>query len=179
MLAPKRLCLALTLLVLAFAAAAPARAAIINATIDFSATGFFTPAPVDPVIGSISITFDNAADISQTATGVTLNSINITFDPSDLAFIYDQSLDILYIGGTISGVTAIAAGFYDFALRIDDVSTAPDLTTFLYAQDAGGVFDANSITFSFGPLAVPEPSALALLAGGALAGGLIRRRKRA
>src|SRR5262250_633176 len=55
--------------------AAPANAAMITETIDFTATGFLASAPVNPVTGSFTITLDPAVLI-QRATTVTLNTLN-------------------------------------------------------------------------------------------------------
>jgi hypothetical protein len=66
--------------------ALPASAATVTQTIAFSATDFFAfgayPVPVDPVSGSITVTYDPSIEVQFVTTGVTLNGINIPHDTS-------------------------------------------------------------------------------------------------
>jgi hypothetical protein len=57
--------------------AAPASAAIIDATYSFTASGFEPGAPADPVIFSFWVRFDNSADIPLGVSGIspTLNGM--------------------------------------------------------------------------------------------------------
>jgi hypothetical protein len=55
---------------------APARAATITDIINFTASGFEPRAPIDPVIGSFTITLDSTVD-NLAGTSVVVNSINI------------------------------------------------------------------------------------------------------
>jgi hypothetical protein len=55
---------------------APARAATITDIINFTASGFEAGAPVDPVIGSFTITLDPTVD-NFAGTSVVVNSINV------------------------------------------------------------------------------------------------------
>src|SRR5262249_12053290 len=60
-------------------------------TLIFSASGFTPTAPVDPVMGSITLTFDPTVSVNtDTATGITLDSLNINADlvGSQLVFQY-------------------------------------------------------------------------------------------
>ena len=56
---------------------AAAQATIINGAFFFTATGFGTGAPVDPVIGTVTYSFDNAANFSNVTTGVMVTNLNI------------------------------------------------------------------------------------------------------
>src|SRR5215510_9584182 len=70
-----------------------ASAATITETIDFTASGF-TPsgAPVDPVIGSFTITIDPTMSILE-GTTVSLGNLNIT--PSTIAPFFNYTATIL------------------------------------------------------------------------------------
>ena len=62
--------------------AGPANAATITETINFTASGFGAGAPVDPVMGSFTITLDPTVDtpfsVPPVGTTITLNNVNIT-----------------------------------------------------------------------------------------------------
>ena len=66
-----------------------ANAAMITETINFTATGFLAGAPVNPVIGSFTITLDPAV-LVQRATTVAFNEVNIT--PSAIPPLFDYIL---------------------------------------------------------------------------------------
>jgi len=67
---------------------ASAKAATITETINFTASGFQPPgAPVDPVMGSFTITLDPTVDTSF-ATTITFNNVNITLGASAPFFFY-------------------------------------------------------------------------------------------
>jgi hypothetical protein len=58
---------------------------------DFSATGFEAAgAPVDPVTGSFSVTFDNATDLTDVTSGISLTGLNISLGSAP-AFTYSQT----------------------------------------------------------------------------------------
>ena len=62
--------------------AGPVSAATITETINFTASGFGAGAPVDPVMGSFTITLDPTVDtpfnVPPVGTTITFNNINIT-----------------------------------------------------------------------------------------------------
>lgn len=63
-------------LLLTLAMAPLASAATVTDLVTFSASGFSAGAPVDPVVGSFTITFDPAVSVTDAST-ITLNSLNI------------------------------------------------------------------------------------------------------
>lgn len=145
-------------------AGAPANAAIINVNSDFAANGFGPGAPVDPVTGTFSVTFDNSSSILNSVSGVTA-SLNIPVDV--IGFNYDPDFDILNVGGLFGGVDRILFSTNDFVLIVTGVSTAPAFGGFSYTQTSETTFfstESGSLT----PAAVPEPFSLTLL-GAALA----------
>jgi hypothetical protein len=167
-------------------AAAPASAAIISNTYNFTASGFTTfsgsatpAAPVDPVTGSFSVTFDNTVTVDNVTSGITQNALNIALG-STLAFSYVANVDMLMIGGLQTNVSGILNGSDDFLLVINGVSTTPVFTTFGYTDaefpDVAFLASTGSVTVG-AVVAVAEPGTLALF-GAALAGlGFIRRKR--
>jgi hypothetical protein len=177
----KRTLACAVLLAAGSAAPSPARAAIVSWTLDFSASGLGPGVPVDPATGVISITFDNAADLPQTTTGVNLVSSNFTLG-SPVAFRYFAAVDTIQFGGTANGVGGIQTLNFDFLLTVEAISTVPVFDEFVYSfGDPSGFSDFTStgfIEFEPGPgVAVPEPVAVSLFGAGLIGLALTRRRR--
>ena len=179
------------MLIVAFAAmsvVAPAKASLITETIGFTATdftGFAVGPPIDPVIGSVTLTFDSAVAATDTSTGISLNSLNITlasgigydYFPVGSAFFPDE----LIIGGLVHDVNGIDAAFADFALVIGDATSKdPQFLQLAYSQPTAftGIYETSTGSLKVQSSAVPEPGSLTLFASPLLM-LILRRRLRA
>ena len=160
---------------------ASAHAAPITLNFVFSATGFDAPgAPVDPVTGSFSVTFDNATELIDVTSGISVTSLNIALD-SVPAFTYVLGLaNFLSIGGLVAGADGVITGIDDFTLFIELTRTGTPISAgFFYSQTASGVFFASTVILTPSqPTSIPEPACLTLLGLGLAGMGARRWRQR-
>jgi len=153
------------------------RAATINLAVSFTATGFSSGAPVNPVTGSFHLSFDPTHVYVADSHAVTNLSLNINFGDSVL-FTYAPILGGS-IGGAHLGALVVGKGTDDFRLV---VSPLLHLTAFTYSQiGLGKNYSTTHMTFNVVPIsATPIPASLIMLltALGALGGvGYLRGRK--
>jgi len=174
--------------------AAPVDAAVITRTYDFTVnnvhdqTGNNVPAPVNPVFGSFTVTFDPTLGsiVNQTA-GITVNSLNVTV-ASPIAFSYSAAnTDEVQIGGLDQGTGGLTDGVSDFLLDIFDASGPQpffgnmDYTIFATTIATGQFSDFAADTRADGTvtvvpaLAVAEPPMVVLFVMGGLLSVAIRR----
>ena len=170
--------------------AAPAQAAVITQDFDFTSYDFYslydasTP-PVDPMIGSVTITFDDAVNATDKTTGIVLNSLNIALD-GPIGFTYLAGTHGMVIGGAsgVGGVSQVNIGTNDFWIQIRAANTTPEFTVAAYSQtgypNTGFLTPLSQTTDPSSVSAAPEPGAWALmLLGFGGAGALLRRRRAA
>jgi hypothetical protein len=150
-----------------------AHADMVTLSATFVASGFRSGAPVDPVMGAYSITFDNRSEISEQTTGITLSNLNFSID-SPPGFFYNPEFDLLIIGSSLHTVLTVHRSTNDFFLTVSRASTRHPIGVHLvYAQEGSDIFEGSA---SITP--VPEPTTLGLvLVGGIVAGLRLRLRK--
>jgi hypothetical protein len=168
---------------LLFSAASPASP--VTRTFSFTATNFeFAfgspgPAPVDPVAGVVSVTFDDDIDQVDVTTGVSFKGFNFAVDTVSAipGFSYSP-VDKLLLIGTVcqcgsGSVTAIGPDADSFLLGIMNPAGKAGFALFAFSQSGfPDVALANSGTIA----AVPDtPTWLALTLGFGAVGAAFRR----
>lgn len=154
--------------------AGPANAATITETINFTASGFGAGAPVDPVMGSFTITLDPTVDtpftVPPVGTTITFNNVNITHGANAPFFFYSANTS----GGFLTACSPAfsgcgeAAGFNAFDVRMVNFQSSPTFLDLSYSQLHTNIFSTTTGSVS---VAVPGPIAGAGLPGLILAGG--------
>src|SRR5688572_20608563 len=184
-----RACTAATAMLVLLAGPSAASAAVITGSLAFTATGFPSGAPVEPVSGLVNYSFDNSANFLSAANGSIQNGAPVQVSVSGLnlpgswtpALTYVKSgmlggvpvTDVMAIGHALDG-TVVNAGNDDWRVAFTPISTGPSFREFTYARaDAPG---AIFMTFTGTATVVPEPISMVPMGIGLAALGVRRRR---
>lgn len=166
-------------------AVVPAHATPITGSLSFTATGFGAGAPHDPVVGTVTFSFDNAAPFFNAADGAIVNGVVVDVNVFGLSlpgawvpvltYINNAMVqDVLAIGHSLNG-TVVNPGTDDWRVAFNNISTNPTFREFAYSTSSSqSVFVTTTGTAS----AVPEPATLTLLGVGLAAIRVARRRAR-
>jgi hypothetical protein len=196
----KRSILLLSALVAGSAVLGAGGTAAIGATttydVTFTSTDFESfpageTAPVDPVTGSFTITFDPTQTYLNETAGITLTGLNISLG-SSLGFDYSPTgpgADELFVGGIEDGVKFVqfSPATNDFVLQITTFTASPAFNQVVYAQIAAGDFqffspgagEGGSSTVTPVTPGVPEPSTWAMMLVGFAGVGFLGYRQAA
>ena len=172
-------------------------------TMHFTVAGFapvltITPAPTDPVTGTIVWDADPATSAINSLLSIDLTLAGHVYSLGEVGF---DAISNRVIGGTVNGVNAVAGSTNDFAIVWNTVTMVPIMFDYASAGSEGFWISTQFAVFSItaggggagdpggggpgagGPgagggagNAVPVPGTLALLAGGVL--GFAARRRR-
>ena len=168
------------------AAGSQAHAATITRTYSFKMTDFSaffpgSPAPVTPLSGSFTVTFDPSVAVYDATVGLTVHNVNL---PIGGVFAFDYTpFGMLSLGGIVSPWDQVAAETFmtdDFYVGFFHPLTDPIAPSASYTRagvNNAWFSDAGVVTAIDGAPAVPEPSAWSLLIlGFAGLGSALRRR---
>ncbi|HMM84901.1 PEP-CTERM sorting domain-containing protein [Azohydromonas sp.] len=149
---------------------ASAHSAVVSHDFDIFATDFQhsfgdgSVLPVSPFLLDFSLSFDTAADVQGTTSGLTINSFNL---PYAAQYAYSASNDTVTLA-TDADPGSCGNPANTFCIFISDFSTtAPSVDFVQQSTPTGGYWVAQSIDVQVD--VVPEPGSLALV-GLALAG---------
>jgi hypothetical protein len=162
-------------------AAPPAKADLMGATVSIAGYCCTAPVPADlftnTPTGTVPVSFPVGSFVSVTSLAIIQSSFDVTADQ----VIQTSAASLRAAGGSFNGVVYTFSGAPDITdVTIDPLTTPSVVPTSLsftsdsiFVNDAGlvttvGAMQILDITTSIGPppVSTPEPSTLALLAGG-------------
>ena len=162
------------------AAPMAAQATLVSGSLSFTATGFSPAgAPIDPVTGTVSYSFDDSAAFFNAADGAFVNGVFVDVSVSAInlpgswtpVLTYIKAIDVFAIGQ--GPTTVVTAGTDDWRFAVTNIAN-PVFREFVYASS--GIPETAFLTTTGSVTAVPEPGTWALMLLGAAVTGVISRR---
>ena len=165
------------------AVATDANAALITKSFNFRADNFTAvnsqaDAPVDPVVGRFTITYDDAAFlITPRSQGLEVEGFNLPYDGT-AQFYYSKGSNLLIIANAFvnpfAGAYQIGGGS-QFGFAVFNVNTNPRVDYFSYSSGGLPIYETRNVSLA----AVPEPATWAMMIGGfGMIGGALRSTRR-
>jgi hypothetical protein len=173
------------------ALASVSQASVVAGSLSFSATGFPAGAPLDPIMGTVTFSFDNAASFFNATNGSVANGAPVSVSFSGLSLVGSWTPVLTYVSdGLLGGVqvhhlmsigqilngTQTLPGTDDWRIAFNDISSHPAFREFTYTLTTEATSQFQ--TFTGAVAAVPEPESIALMGVGLAAGAAWRRRRR-
>lgn len=197
----RTICLSAAAVAALLAVSAPASAALVTETYDFSFSNFIdvglaVPSPIAAISGSVTLTFDPTMDADNVTSGVVVNYLNGAPLASPVGYTYFAPTSpggwaYLAIGGIAFDADFIAFGTNDFAVNYKFKDPAFPQLALCSDGYACGTAPPSTVASGYtlaaypddgwlvGTGSVPEPTVWAmLLAGFGLAGVTLRGRRR-
>jgi hypothetical protein len=159
---------------------APAHAAIVTRTYDFSASNFLqtaTPPPVPVVRGSFTVTFDDAVPVTDVTSGLTINSLNIPVG-SQIVYSYELGeFGFIRFGGTETGSGGLLLGTNDILFQFSERFGGVLFYSSALTPDSS--FFTTNVDVRVTQAVVPEPASWAMMLIGFIGiGTIVRSTKR-
>ena len=141
---------------------AAAQGSTITSTIDFTATAFTTygsgSPPVDPVMGSVTVTYDPTVSVTNETSGIHLNYLNINLG-SPISFSYNAAVSGITIGGLAFDANGYVYGIDDFIFSLSGLTDHS-----YYLPSANLAYTQSGLNASFNTFNVSATVAPAVVA---------------
>jgi hypothetical protein len=149
----------------------------ISHTYDFVFSNFEAGAPLDPVVGAVSVTFDSAVStVAQPVDAIDLTISGHSYATSEVVFNFPFGPNVIFIYGLLNG-TAVVGGTNDFFINFNVVTfQGQTLMDYAVSGGQGPFFSSQGVVSEH--QAIPEPNTLPLIAIASASLGIAAWRRR-